>query len=70
MHMNINTTLLGQGILLLMIIVGGQAYWLARRRSERPALIATLCALLSLFPPLGLLALLLLVLHLDRPTGP
>lgn len=70
MHMNINATLLGQGILLLMLVVGGLAYWLARRRSERPALIATLCALLSLFPPLGLLALLLLVLHLDRPTGP
>ncbi len=70
MHMDINATLLGQGILLLMIVVGVLAYWLARRRSERPALIATLCALLSLFPPLGLLALLLLVLHLDRPTGP
>ncbi|TNI26753.1 hypothetical protein CF131_20820 [Aeromonas dhakensis] len=69
MHMNINATLMGQFILLLMIIVGVLAYWLARRRSERPALIATLCALLSLFPPLGLLALLLLVLHLDRSSG-
>ncbi|MBL0457460.1 hypothetical protein JD499_09615 [Aeromonas enteropelogenes] len=65
--MNVNATLLGQGIGSSW---GGLAYWLARRRSERPALIATLCALLSLFPPLGLLALLLLVLHLDRPTGP
>lgn len=41
MHMNINATLMGQFILLLMIIVGVLAYWLARRRSERPALIAS-----------------------------
>ena len=51
MHMNINATLMGQFILLLMIIVGVVAWRLARRKSEHPVLITVLCMLLSLAPP-------------------
>ncbi|MFM4724930.1 hypothetical protein ACEUD7_17920 [Aeromonas veronii] len=55
--MNINATLLGQFIALLMVIVGLIAWRLARRKSEHPALITLICSLLCLFPPFGLLAL-------------
>lgn len=60
--MNINATLLGQFIALLMIIVGLIAWRLARRKSEHPALITLICSLLCLFSPFGLLALLLVAL--------
>ncbi|MFQ2824464.1 hypothetical protein [Aeromonas allosaccharophila] len=62
--MNINATLLGQFIALLMII----AWRLARRKSEHPALITLICSLLCLFPPFGLLALLLVALKQDLPA--
>ncbi len=61
--MNINATLLGQFIALLMVIVGVIAWRLARRKSEHPALITLICSLLCLFPPFGLLALLLVALN-------
>ena len=60
--MNINATLLGQFIALLMII----AWRLARRKSE--ALVTLICSLLCLFPPFGLLALLLVALKQDLPA--
>lgn len=66
--MNINATLLGQFIALLMVIVGVIAWRLARRKSEHPALITLICSLLCLFPPFGLLALLLVALKQDLPA--
>ncbi|WP_192848987.1 hypothetical protein [Aeromonas veronii] len=42
--MNINATLLGQFIALLMVIVGVIAWRLARRKSEHPALITLICS--------------------------
>ncbi|WP_425968986.1 hypothetical protein [Aeromonas dhakensis] len=66
--MNINATLLGQFILLLMIIVGVVAWRLARRKSKHPALITVLCVQLSLAPPFALLALLILALWRDLPA--
>ncbi len=68
MHMNINATLMGQFILLLMIIVGVVAWRLARRKSEHPVLFTLICSLLCLFPPFGLLALLLVALKQDLPA--
>ncbi len=68
MHMNINATLMGQFILLLMIIVGVVAWRLARRKSKHPALITVLCMLLSLAPPFALLALLILALWRELPA--
>ncbi|MFM5238815.1 hypothetical protein ACEUAP_15675 [Aeromonas veronii] len=62
--MNINATLLGQFIALLMVIVGLIAWRLARRKSEHPVLITLIC----LFPPFGLLALLLVALKQDLPA--
>ncbi|TNH88625.1 hypothetical protein [Aeromonas sobria] len=41
--MNINATLLGQFIALLMIIVSAIAWRLARRKSEHPALVTLIC---------------------------
>jgi ABC-type molybdate transport system permease subunit len=67
--MSLNTTLFGQFIVLLMIIVGVVAYRLARRKSEHPALITSLCVLLSLFPPFAILALLILALRRDLPVA-
>ena len=73
--MTLNATLLGQFILLLVIIVGVVAWrlaaggWrLARRKSQHPVLITFLCVLLCLFPPLALLALLVLALWRDLPA--
>ncbi|HHQ4475664.1 TPA: hypothetical protein ACSP74_001350 [Aeromonas veronii] len=66
--MNINATLLGQFIALLMVIVGLIAWRLARRKSEHPVLITLICSLLCLFPPFGLLALLLVTLKQDLPA--
>ena len=64
--MNINATLLGQFIALLMVIVGFIAWRLARSKSE--ALVTLICSLLCLFPPFGLLALLLVALKQDLPA--
>ena len=66
--MTLNATLLGQFILLLMIGVGVMAYRLARRKSRHPVLVTVLCVLLCLFPPLALLALLVLALWRDMPV--
>ncbi|HHQ4600286.1 TPA: hypothetical protein ACSP82_001155 [Aeromonas veronii] len=66
--MNINATLLGQFIALLMVIVGVIVWRLARRKSEHPVLITLICSLLCLFPPFGLLALLLVALKQDLPA--
>ena len=66
--MNINATLLGQFIALLMVIVGLIAWRLARRKSEHPALITVICSLLCQVPPFGQLALLLVALKQDLPT--
>ncbi|MEN9531721.1 MAG: hypothetical protein RIQ83_945 [Pseudomonadota bacterium] len=66
--MNINATLLGQFIALLMVIVGLIAWRLARRKGEHPALVTLICSLLCLFPPFGLLVLLLVALKQDLPA--
>ena len=66
--MNINATLLGQFIALLMVIVGVLAWRLARRKSRHPVLVTFLCVLLCLAPPLALLALLILALWRDMPV--
>lgn len=66
--MNISTTLAGYFILLLMVIVGFIAYRLARRKSDHPKLITILCVLLCLFPPMALLALVILALWRDKPV--
>ncbi|MDM5091333.1 hypothetical protein OB947_20890 [Aeromonas bestiarum] len=66
--MNINATLLGQFIALLMVIVGVLAWRLARRKSRHPVLITFLCVLLCLAPPFAILALLILALKQDLPA--
>lgn len=66
--MNINATLLGQFIALLMVIVGVLAWRLARRKSRHPVLITFLCVLLCLAPPFAILALLILALKQDLPV--
>ena len=55
-------------MLVLMMVVGVMAYRLARRKSERPALITFLCALPCLSPPFAILALLILALRRDLPA--
>ena len=67
--MTINSTLFGQFILLLMIIVGVLAWRLARRKSRHPVLITFLCVLLCLAPPFAILALLILALRRDLPVA-
>jgi ABC-type molybdate transport system permease subunit len=66
--MTINSTLFGQFILLLMIIVGVLAWRLARRKSRHPVLITFLCVLPCLAPPFAILALLILALKQDLPA--
>ncbi|MGY3871277.1 hypothetical protein ACW5W4_17385 [Aeromonas crassostreae] len=66
--MTLNATLFGQFILLLMIVVGVAAWRLARRKSRHPGLVTVLCVLLCLFPPVALLALLVLALWRDLPV--
>jgi uncharacterized membrane protein YoaK (UPF0700 family) len=66
--MQINSSLFGLFMLVMMVVVGVMAYRLGRRKSERPALITFLCMLLCLFPPFAILALLILALRRDRPA--
>lgn len=66
--MTINSTLFGQFILLLVIIVGVLAWRLARRKSRHPVLVTFLCVLLCLAPPFAILALLILALKQDLPA--
>lgn len=66
--MTINANIYVLFILLLMIIVGVLAWRLARRKSRHPVLVTFLCVLLCLFPPLALLALLVLALWRDLPV--
>ncbi|WP_262108270.1 hypothetical protein [Aeromonas sp. Marseille-Q5825] len=66
--MPLNANLFMLFALLLMILVGVVAWRLARRKSQHPVLITFLCVLLCLFPPLALLALLILALWRDMPV--
>ena len=66
--MTINSNLFVLFMLLLMIVVGVLAWRLARRKSRHPVLVTFLCVLLCLFPPLALLALLVLALKQDLPA--
>ncbi|WP_439833523.1 hypothetical protein [Aeromonas caviae] len=67
--MTINSNLFVLFMLLLMIVVGVVAWRLARRKSRHPGLVTFLCVLLCLVPPFALLALLILALWRDMPTG-
>ncbi|WP_404840075.1 hypothetical protein [Aeromonas media] len=66
--MTLNANIYVLFILLLMIVVGVVAWRLARRKSRHPVLVTVLCVLLCLFPPLALLALLILALWRDMPV--
>ncbi|MDM5092160.1 hypothetical protein [Aeromonas rivipollensis] len=66
--MTLNANIYVLFILLLMIVAGVVAWRLARRKSRHPVLITFLCVLLCLFPPLALLALLILALWRDMPV--
>ncbi|KFZ32063.1 hypothetical protein IDSA_05160 [Pseudidiomarina salinarum] len=63
--MNINMTLVGQGILLIAIIFGLISYYLGRRKTTNPVIAGFIGFVLSLVPLLGIIYLAILVLKKD-----
>ncbi|MBY5991804.1 hypothetical protein [Ferrimonas balearica] len=68
--MDFNATLMGQLVLLWMPLCGVLSYYLGRRKTQTPRLVALVGLLLAVIPPLGLVYLAALALKADRPTEP
>ena len=65
--MNINATLLGQAILLFSIALAALGYYLGKRKTNTPALMAFISFCTALIPPLGLLFITLLAMKKNLP---
>jgi CDP-diglyceride synthetase len=63
--LNINATLLGEIMIIFVLIVGVLSYYLGRRKTQTPVIAALLGVVLSLFPPFGLVYLVVLLLKKD-----
>ncbi|MBS3796533.1 hypothetical protein [Pseudoalteromonas sp. BDTF-M6] len=67
--MSINTTLFGQLILALAIIMAIVGYYLGKRKTQTPFLTSCLGFFSALIPPVALIFLIVLVLKNDvQPT--
>ena len=65
LRLNINATLYGKIVLVLAIVMTVLCYYLGSRKTKTPKLIAAIGCVTSLFPPLALVYLVLLVLKDD-----
>ncbi len=66
MHMDINMTLFGNIIFFSMFIVGALSYYLGKRKTSTPKIIALIGVLLCITPPLNIVFILVLVLKNDH----
>jgi hypothetical protein len=64
--MDINATVIGEVILASMFIVGGLSYYLGKRKTSNPKIVALVGVLLCITPPLNLVYLLVLTLKKDE----
>lgn len=65
--MDIDATVFGQFVFVLAIIMGITGYYLGKRKTQTPKLVATLCFFSALLPPLSAIFLMLLALKKDLP---
>lgn len=68
--MNINATFVGQLVFVLAITCAAIGYFLGRRKSSSPVLLAVVGFACGLIPPLGPIFILVLALKKDLPATP
>lgn len=64
--MNINVTLLGEIVFFSMFIVGGLSYFLGKRKTSTPKIVALIGVLLCITPPLNIVYIIVLMLKNDE----
>ncbi len=64
--MNINVTLLGEIVFFSMFIVGGLSYFLDKRKTSTPKIVALIGVLLCITPPLNIVYIIVLMLKNDE----
>jgi len=62
---NINMTLLIEIVFISIVVVGVLSFYLGKRKTNSPKMVTLIGVLLSIFPPLGLTYLAILVLKKD-----
>ena len=67
--MSINLALYGQTVSILMLIMAPLCYYLGRKKTTTPLLVASLGVVSALFPPLALVYLAALSLKSDLPVS-
>ena len=67
--MNINATLIGQVIFLLAIVMPVLGYYLGRRKTETPILVAVVAFITAFIPPIALLFVIVLLIKQDISKG-
>ena len=63
--MNLNVTLFGELVFYSMFIVGGLSYYLGRRKTSNPKVVALIGVVLCVVPPLNLVHLIVLSIKND-----
>lgn len=67
--MNINATLFGQVVLVLLPLMAVLSYYLGKRKTQTPKLAAFFGALLAFIPPFALLYIMVLIIKNDVATN-
>ena len=67
--MNINATLFGQFLFVLAIVLAFVGYYLGKRKTTTPKLVAVIVFFSALIQPLGLILIIVLALKKDLPKG-
>ena len=65
LQVNINMTLLIEIVFISIVVVGVLSFYLGKRKTNSPKMVTLIGVLLSIFPPLGLIYLAILVLKND-----
>ena len=66
--MNINATLIGQIIVILIPVFAAISYYLGKRKTSTPIVVAVIGGLLALIPLFGLIFIAVLALKKDIET--
>jgi len=66
--MNLNVTLYGDIVFYSMFIVGGLSYYLGKRKTNNPKVVALIGVLLCITPPLNIVHLIVLSIKNDIVT--
>ncbi|WP_217876458.1 hypothetical protein [Pseudoalteromonas shioyasakiensis] len=66
--MNINATLIGQIIVILIPVFAAISYYLGKRKTSTPIVVAIIGGLLALIPLFGLIFIAVLALKKDTET--